>query len=92
MSKGRGLLRRRLLEEIYDGMTLEDKRIFVQMTMQDKNNTDILQALQRQKHQLVDIDKKVSGRTWLSDFSSNIAGNAVWDGAVWLFSKLIRRL
>ena len=41
---------------------------------------------------LQDIDRKVSRHTWLSDFSSNIAGNAVWDGFVWLASRLIRRL
>ena len=92
MNASRALLRRKLLEEIYDGLTLEDKRIFVQMTLQDKNYTDILQALQRQEQQLIDVDKKVSRQTWLSDFSSNIAGNAVFDGAVWLFSKLLRRL
>lgn len=92
MNASRALLRRKLLEEIYDGLTLEDKRIFVQMTLQDKNYTDILQALQRQEQQLIDVDKKVSRQTWFSDFSSNIAGNAVWDGAIWLFSKLLRRL
>lgn len=92
MNASRALLRRKLLEEIYDGLTLEDKRTFVQMTLQDKNYTDILQALQRQEQHLIDVDKKVSRQTWLSDFSSNIAGNAVWDGAIWLFSKLLRRL
>ena len=92
MNASRALLRRKLLEEIYDGLTLEDKRIFVQMTLQDKNYTDILQALQRHEQQLIDVDKKVSRQTWFSDFSSNIAGNAVWDGAIWLFSKLLRRL
>ena len=41
---------------------------------------------------LEEIDRKVSRNHWLSDFSSNIAGNAVWDGAVWLVSRLLRKL
>jgi hypothetical protein len=45
-----------------------------------------------QLRMLQDIDRKVSSRHWLADFSSNIAGNAVWDGAVWLVSRLLRKL
>ena len=41
---------------------------------------------------LQEIDRKVSRQTWLSDFTSNLAGNAVFDGVVWLASKLIRKL
>lgn len=40
-------------------------------------------------HELSEIKRRQS---WLIDLSSNIAGNAIFDGAVWLFSKLIRRL
>lgn len=39
--------------------------------------------------ELHDIKRRQS---WWLDFSSNLAGNAVWDGAVWLFGKLLRRL
>ena len=41
---------------------------------------------------LQEIHHKVSRQTWLSDFSSNIAGNAVWDGLVWLGRRLLTRL
>ena len=41
---------------------------------------------------LEEINRKVSKSHWWSDFSSNIAGNAVWDGAVWLVSRLLRKL
>ena len=41
---------------------------------------------------LAEINRKVSRHTWWSDFSSNIAGNAVFDGLVWLASRLIRKL
>lgn len=40
---------------------------------------------------LKEIERKVSNR-WLSDLSSNLAGNALWDGAVWVVSRLIRKL
>ena len=92
MSAYRELMRRKLLEDMYDRMTPEEKRTFVQLTLQDRSREEILQALQSQKQQIADIDQKVSRQTWLSDFSSNIAGNAVWDGAVWLFSRLIHKL
>lgn len=87
MSASRELMRRKLLEQIYDKMTEEEKHTFVRLTMEDKNHQEILQALQQ-------IDRKVdtNHHSWLSDFGANIAGNAVFDGAVWLFTKLFRRL
>ena len=93
MNRYRELMRRRLLEEIYDKLSPEDKRTFLQLTMEDKSWREILQALQRQEQQIADVGRKVSsGRTWLSDLSSNIAGNAVWDGLVWLGSRILRKL
>lgn len=92
MSVCRELMRRKLLEEIYDSMTPEDKRTFVQLTMENKDYREIMQALQAQRQQIAEVDRKVSRQTWLSDFSSNIAGNAVWDGFVWLVSRLIRKI
>ena len=92
MSAYRELMRRKLLEELYDRMTPEEKRLFVQLTMQNKGRDEIQQALQQQNQQLADISKKVNSQSWLSDFSSNIAGNAVWDGLVWIASRLIKKL
>lgn len=40
-------------------------------------------------HELEEIKRKQS---WWLDFSSNIAGNAVFDGAAWLVSKLMKKL
>ena len=82
-------MRRKLLEQMYDRMTPEEKRLFVQMTMEDRSHEEILQALQSQGHTLEQIKQ---GQSWLSDFGANIAGNAVWDGAVWLLAKLLKRL
>lgn len=85
----RGYMRRRLLEQLYDKMTPEEKRTFVQLTLEDKDHAEILQALQSQQQTLEQIKQ---GQSWWLDFSSNIAGNAVFDGAVWLISKLFKRL
>lgn len=82
------LMRRKLLEEIYDRMTDEERKLFVQMAMQDRSNDEILQALQRQSAQLDDLRQRQ--QTFGEDFASNIAGNAAWDGAVWLIRRLAR--
>lgn len=92
MSAYRELMRMKLLEGMCEKMSPEEKRTFLQLTMQDKSREEILQALQRQEGSITDIREKVSGQTWLSDFSSNIAGNAVWDGLVWVGSRLLRKL
>lgn len=88
MSTVEALLRRKLLEDIYDRMTDEEKRLFVQMSMQQKSAGEIMSALKDQQAQLQDI--KQHQQTFAEDFASNIAGNAVWDGLLWLTRRLFR--
>lgn len=83
------LMRRKLLEDIYDRMTDEEKKLFVQMTMQQRSTDDILKALQQQSLQLQDLRQRQ--QTFGQDFASNILGNAAWDGALWLLGKLFKR-
>ena len=87
MAGYRELMRRKLLESIYDKMSPEEKRTFVQLTMQNKSHEEIMQAIQN-------LNKKVDANrhSWLSDFGANIAGNAAFDGAVWILGKLIGKL
>lgn len=92
MNAYRELMRRKLLEEMYDKMSPEEKQTFVQLTMKDADHQEIMQALQDQHEAIGNIQEKVNSHGWLSDFSSNVAGNAVWDGAVWLVSRLIKKL
>ena len=40
------LMRKKLLEEMYDRMTDDEKKLFVQMTLQQKSSAEILSALQ----------------------------------------------
>ena len=82
------LMRRRLLENIYDRMTDDEKKLFVQMTLQQRSADDILKALQQQSAQLQDLRQRQ--QTFGQDFASNILGNAAWDGTLWLISRLAR--
>lgn len=83
------LMRKKLLEEMYDRMTDDEKKLFVQMTMQQKSSDEILKTLQQQSAQLQDLRSRQ--QTFSQDFLSNILGNATFDGAVWLISKLFKK-
>ena len=80
------LMRRRLLEDIYDRMTDEEKRLFVQLTLQQRSAEEIKKILGQQSLQLEDIRRRQ--QTFSQDFLSNILGNAAWDGALWLMGRL----
>lgn len=82
----RELVRRKLLEQMYDKMSDEEKRTFVQLTMDDKDHKEIMQALDELKNKA-----DANHHSFLSDFGANIAGNAVWDSAVILLSKMFKR-
>lgn len=77
----RTLMRRKLLEQIYDKMSEEEKRAFVRMSMEDKNHIEIMRELESIK----------KGQSWWLDLGSNVAGNALFDGFVWVCSKLFKR-
>ena len=85
----RELMRRQLLERIYDKMSDEEKRTFVQLTMQNKSHTEIMDALSRQQKQLYDIERK---QNWKVDFLSDIGANFITDGLIWLGSRLFKKL
>lgn len=87
MNAYRAMLRRKLLEEIYNDLSEEDKRTFIQLTMQDKSWSEIAQALQKQKTQLDRIEKN---QNWAVDFGSDVAANLFTDGLIWLGSKLFK--
>lgn len=83
-------MRRRLLEDIYDRMTDDEKRLFVQLTLQQRSTEEIKKVLGQQSLQLEDIRRRQ--QTFSQDFLSNILGNATWDGAVWLIGRLAKLL
>ena len=70
-------------------MSDEEKRTFVQLTMQNKSHTEIMDALSRQQKQLYDIERK---QNWKVDFLSDIGANFITDGLIWLGSRLFKKL
>ena len=81
-------MHRKLLESIYDRMTDEEKRLFIQMTIQQRSTDEIKKALQAQSAQLPDLRHRQ--QTFSQDFLSNIIGNATWDGVLWVINRLAR--
>lgn len=83
-----GYLRRKLLEDIYDKMSDEERKLFVKMTLQDKSHAEIMQALRQQSAQLDSLQQTQQG--FAGTLASNIAGNAVFAGIVLLAKKLFK--
>lgn len=83
-----GYLRRQLLERIYNKMSDDEKRLFVQLTMQNKSHTEIMQALQQQSAHIQDLRKHQ--QTITEDFLSNVAGNFFYGGIIYLARRLFK--
>lgn len=88
LAAAEALARRELLEKIYDRMTDDEKRLFVQMAMQQKSTRDIMAALESQSAQLARLQQ--TQQTFSQDFLSNILGNVAYGGAAWLLGRLAR--
>ena len=75
----RDLFRRKALFDLWNGMSDEEKSLFV--------GQGISTELAQQRATLEQIRKSQS---WSLDFASNIAGNAVFDTFVYLLSKVVK--
>ena len=87
MNGYRALMRRKLLERIYNDMSEEEKRVFVQLSIQDKDHEEIITALNELKEKA-----NKNHHSFTSDLLANVTGNAIFDGGVYLLSRLIKRL
>ena len=85
----RALMRRKLLEQMYDRMTDEEKRLYVQMSMQDRDHREIMEALQQQKSQL---DAVRRDQSWAKAYGSDLLANFTSAGILWLGSKILKGL
>ena len=85
------LMRRTLLEEMYDRMTDEDKRTFALMTMQDKSADDILQAIRQNRQHLEHLVEHADRDRWYTAFGSDVAANVLTTSAFWLLGKLFNK-
>lgn len=81
----KSLLRYKLLSSIIDKMDDSEKLAFLQMSISKENHRETMNALQSLGRQV-----DASRHSWPSDFGANVAGNAVFDGAVWLLSKVMK--
>ena len=85
------LMRRQLLEKIYDRMTDEEKRTFVLLTMQNRSTQEIMQAIQQQHVQINRMADKIEKQNWYTDFGSDVAANVLTTSAFWLLGKLFAK-
>ena len=85
------LMRRKLLEQMYDRMTDEEKRLFAMMTMQNKSNDDILRAIQQNQQHLQHLVEKADRDRWYTAFGSDVAANVLTTSAFWLLSKFFAK-
>ena len=75
----RDLYRKKALLDLWNGMSDEEKSLFV--------GQGISTELAQQRATLEQIRKSQS---WSLDFASNIAGNAVFDTFVYLLSRVVK--
>ena len=91
MSSTDAIARRMLLEHIYEKMTDEEKRIFAMMTMQNKSNDEILQAIRQNQQHLEHLVEHAEGDKWYVAFGSDVAANVFTTSAFWLLGKLFAK-
>ena len=88
----RELMRKKLLEDIYDKMSEDEKRTFVQLTLKDKDHREIMQALSRQNEKIEDVSKKIGEHPFATDLFSNVLGNGITGSLIWIGSLLFKKL
>ena len=91
MSSTNAIARRMLLERIYDKMTDEEKRIFAMMTMENKSNGEILQAIRQNQQHLEHLVEHADRDQWYKAFGSDVAANVLTTSAFWLLGKLFAK-
>lgn len=94
----RELLRRRLMQDIFDRMSDEEKRLYVPMSLLHRTDADCARALAEHRHEetmqaLAALYRQAQRNyvSWWADLGSNIAGNVIYNGAEWLMSRLLHR-
>lgn len=85
------LLRRRLLEQMYDRMTDDEKRLFVQMSMQQRSSDEILQAIRQNQQHLEQLVEHANQDRWWVAFGSDVAANVLTNAGAWLMGRLLSR-
>ena len=76
-------LRKKIITDILSKMSEDDRRTY----LLERNHAEVMDALDAINR---NVDK--NRHSWWQDFGANIAGNAVFDGVVWLGSRLIKKI
>ena len=85
------IARRILLERIYDKMSDEEKRVFVMLSMMDRSDEEILQAIQQNQQRLEYLVEHADKDRWYVAFGSDVAANVLTSSAFWLLGKLFAK-
>ena len=82
----RELLRRKMISDILDRMSEEEKESLYALVLRGEGQSEIMEMLRKQHEQLQEIKK---GQSWWLDLSANVAGNGIYDIVLWLGRKII---
>lgn len=85
------LVRQRMLEEIYNKMTDDEKRLFSMLYMQNTRYDEILRAIQQNQQHLQHLVQHTSRDQWYKAFGSDVAANVLTTSVFWLLSKLFSK-
>lgn len=83
------LIRRRLLQQMFDKMSDTEKASFAMLMKQERDHSEVMEALRGQQQQLAAIGRK---QNWLVDFGSDVAANLFTDSLIWIGAKLLRKI
>ena len=86
----RELMRRQLLQRMFEQMSDEDKLAYLQLIKKDEHQ-ELLDAIHAQDGQISRIAQKVEKQNWLSSFTSDVLANFTSAGILYLGSKLLKR-
>lgn len=90
MSSTRDILRSKLLNEVYDKMSEEDKKMYALMLMENRQHSEIMDAIEAQNVHLRQMGEHLSKNTWKTNFITDLGANALWDGVLFLGRKLFK--
>jgi len=85
------LIRRQMLRQIYEKMSDEDRLLFAQLSMINRNHIETMEALRRQQELISRVANKVEKQSFALDFGSDILANFTTDGLIWLASRIFRK-
>ena len=91
MPSTNAIARRMLLKRIYDKMTDEEKRIFALISIQNRSNDEILQAIQQNQQHLEHLVEHADRNRWYTAFGSDVAANVLTTAGFWLLGKFFKR-